>query len=280
VRIRFATYLAPCVRPAYQAVADEVGRRLGLTAELVTGRSLRQIAEGQFDVSFICSPPYIELASASPPAAYVLAAPVLTDPAFGGRPAYRSDVIVRADSRFQSFADLRGASWAFNEPSSFSGYYAIRARLAALGERDGYFGAAVRAGWHERAITMVADALVDASAIDCQVLSIVLAAKPKLGARLRVIDSIGPAPIQPVVASGRLDAELRGRVQKALLDLTANPAVAGVLKRAGLERFVVATDADYDPIRVLLERAREVKLAPVQPLHPNHSGGGLDEHAR
>jgi ABC-type phosphate/phosphonate transport system substrate-binding protein len=82
------------------------------------------------------------------------------------------------------------------------------------------------------------------------------------------------------VASGWLDAELRGRVQKALLDLTANPAVAGVLKRAGLERFVVATDADYDPIRVLLERAREVKLAPVQPLHPNHAGGGLDEHAR
>jgi phosphonate transport system substrate-binding protein len=267
VRIRFATFLAPCVRPAYQAVADEVGRRLGLTAELVTGRSPRQIADGQVDVAFICSPPYVELASVSPPAATVLAAPVLSDPAFGGRPAYRSDVIVRADSRFQKFADLRGASWAFNEPSSFSGYYAIRARLAALGERDGYFGAAVRAGWHERAITMVADGLVDASAVDCQVLSIVLAAEPGLGARLRVVDSIGPAPIQPVVASGRLDAELLGPVREALLDVSSNPAVAAVLNRVGVERFVKMTDADYDPIRVLLESAREVKLAAAQTTH-------------
>jgi phosphonate transport system substrate-binding protein len=114
---------------------------------------------------------------------------------------------------------------------------------------------------------MVADGLVDASAVDCQVLSIVLAAEPGLGARLRVVDTLGPAPIQPVVASGRLDAELRGQVREALLDVSSNPAVAAVLNRAGVERFVKMTDADYDPIRVLLESAREVKLAAAQTTH-------------
>lgn len=259
--LRFATYLAPCVRPAYQAIATEVGRRLGLTTDLVTGRSPRQIADGKVDLAFICSPPYLDLAAANPPAAHVVAAPVLTDPAFGGRPQYRSDVIVGAGSRFRSFADLRGASWAYNEPSSYSGYFAVRARLAAIGEPDGYFGTAVKAGWHEKAIRMVADGLVDASAIDCQVLSIVLAAEPELATRLRVIDSLGVAPIQPVVAGAHLDPKLLGRARSALLEVAADPAVAAVLAAAGLQKFVEVHDADYDPIRQLLERARGVRLA-------------------
>lgn len=270
--LRFATFLAPCVRPVYQAVADEVGRRLGLTTELVVGRSLRHIAEGDVDVAFICSPPYIQLAAARPVAAHVLAAPVLTDAGFGGRPMYRSDVIVGADSRLESFADLRGTVWAYNEPSSYSGYVATCARLAEIGERDGYFGTAVKAGWHERAIRMVAAGEVDASAIDCQVLAVVIAAEPELGRRLRVVDAIGPAPIQPVVASAKLAPELRREVQAAIVDLSSSPSTAEVLRQGLVERFVVAADVDYDPIRSLLASSRGVRLAPL--MSPGPSSGG------
>jgi len=86
-----------------------------------------------------------------------LAAPVLQGPRYQGRPVYFSDVIVRRDSPLRSFADLRGASWSYNDPDSHSGYNLTRYELARRGEARGYFGTVVSAGWHQESIRWVAE---------------------------------------------------------------------------------------------------------------------------
>ena len=68
---------------------------------------------------------------------------------YGGRPIYFSDVIVHRDSPFRSFLDLRGHSWAYNEPLSHSGYGITRYHLLELGETGGFFSEVVEAGFHE-----------------------------------------------------------------------------------------------------------------------------------
>jgi len=60
-------------------------------------------------------------------------------------------VIVHRDSRFQSLEDLRGARWAINEASSWSGYWVT---LQRVGSWD-FFGEVVEAGFHEAAMRMV-----------------------------------------------------------------------------------------------------------------------------
>src|SRR3989475_12633391 len=60
------------------------------------------------------------------------AAPVFDDPRTEGRPAYFSDVIVAQGSPALRFEDLRGGTWAFNDPCSWSGYLNLLGRL-----RDG-----------------------------------------------------------------------------------------------------------------------------------------------
>jgi phosphonate transport system substrate-binding protein len=75
-------------------------------------------------------------------------------------------VVVARDTSYHSFADLRGASWAYNEPSSWSGYWVT---LAQVGNWS-YFEEVVAAGYHQRALRMVAAGKVDGAAIDCQVL--------------------------------------------------------------------------------------------------------------
>lgn len=196
--MRFATYLAPCNRPLYDFIARACG------GELVVGDDWRELATGRVDVAFVCSPPLIWLGGA----VEAIAAPVLADPRFGGRPLYSSEVVVRRDSKVTSLAELKGARWAVNEPSSWSGYWVT---LDRVGEWD-YFGEVVSAGFHQRAMRLVASGEVDAAAIDCHVLAVETAAHPELGTMLRVVETLGPAPSQPVVVREDLDRAVRAEV--------------------------------------------------------------------
>jgi phosphonate transport system substrate-binding protein len=131
--LRFVTFLAPNMYPVYAYIARYVGRRLGRATELAVGKRFDVFAAGQGDVGFICGLPYVVLTRAQPPPVTLLAAPVLAGARYGGRPIYYSDVIVRADSPFQRFSDLRGRRWAYNDRDSHSGYNITRYRLVLMG---------------------------------------------------------------------------------------------------------------------------------------------------
>jgi phosphonate transport system substrate-binding protein len=134
----------------YEAVAESVGRALGFAVELVDGGGYERLGGGEEDVAFIYGLPYVRLAEGARPTVEPLAAPILDGDRHGGRPIYYSDVIVRRDSSATCFADLRGASWAFNEPDSQSGYGITGAALASMGETRGFFGRVVQMGFHQR----------------------------------------------------------------------------------------------------------------------------------
>lgn len=249
--LRCATFLAPHLFWFYQHITRAIGRRLDWPIELTEGTSYSRLAE--VDVAFVCSLPYVEHARFLQP----LAGPVLRGSRYRGRPIYFSDVVVRRDSGLRTFADLRGRSWAYNEPQSQSGYGITRYHLASLGETRGFFGCVIQAGWHERALRLVADGQVDGAAIDSHVLETLVADQPRLARDLRIIASLGPSPIQPVVAAKRLPICLRRDLQAALLDLDRDSAHQECLARAGVVRFTQVADATYDVVR----RMRDVAVA-------------------
>jgi phosphonate transport system substrate-binding protein len=224
----FATYLAPNVRPLYEHAAAACGG-----SRLVDGHDWRDLAAGHIDVAFVCSPPVIWLRGA----VEAIAAPVLADPRFEGMPLSSSEVVVGADSTYTCLADLRGTRWAYNEPSSWSGYWVTIARVGSWE----YFGAVVAAGSHQRALRMVAGGEVDGSAIDSQVLAVELRDHPELAERVRVVDTLGPYPVQPVVVRAGLDPDLKQAVRARLLSLGGEH-----LHRYFVTRFVPAPD--YAPI--------------------------------
>jgi phosphonate transport system substrate-binding protein len=96
---------------------------------------------------------------------------------------------------------------------------------------------------------MVARGTVDGAAIDCHVLAVELARHPQLGAQVRVVETLGPAPIQPLVVRAGLDPATVGRLQARLFELPA----------ADLERYFVrgfVPPPDYSPVfEVLRSRA-------------------------
>jgi phosphonate transport system substrate-binding protein len=257
--IRFATYLAPNMHHVYARIVSYVGRRSGLPTTLVVGTSFADFERGEIDAGFICGLPYVELTRCrehgQKPAVELLAAPVLKGTRYADQPVYFSDVIVHRDSAYKTFLDLRGHSWAYNDRDSHSGYNLTRYALVCLGETSGFFGSVLEAGFHQEAIRMVASGAVDAAAIDSQVLAIELRDHPQLRDRVRIVATLGPSTIQPVVAAQHLASPLKNALRAAFHTMGDDPTMRAVLDAGFIARFVPINDATYDDIRAMVAAA-------------------------
>jgi phosphonate transport system substrate-binding protein len=243
-------------------IARYVGDRLGIPTEFVDDipwQEREQLLDaGEAHLGWICGLPYVWKADREPSPIELVAAPVMQHPRYQGRPVYFSDVIVRRESEYRAFADLRGVSWAYNEPHSQSGYNITRCHLAELGESKGYFGRVVEAGSHLRAIEMVLDHRVDAAAIDSTVLELEWRARPELETELRVIASLGPSPIPPWVVTRNLPAELREAIRHVFWRMHESADGREILERGLVKKMVRVEDRDYDPIREMARIADRV----------------------
>jgi len=129
--IRFQLFLRPICCRWYQLLWIYVGQNLGCPTELTVGASFDNSRAGETDIglSAVCpifscrqTPSPVETAgcavlqASATPAAHLL-----------------SDVIVRRDSPHQTFADLAGCCWSYNDLGSHSGYNITRLPAGADG---------------------------------------------------------------------------------------------------------------------------------------------------
>lgn len=289
--LRVASHLAPGVLPLYAFLADRLAEALGRRAAFTVASSYERCAQDVDDVCFVCSVPYLLFAEAGRIEMEVVAAPVLIGRRYASRPVYFSDVVVHADSPFRRFADLRGTTWAYNEPFSHSGYLVVWHHLLSIGEGAGFFARMVEAGFHSEALRRVVEGSVDAAAIDSQVLAIELRNQPSLARRVRTIGAIGPSTIQPVVVSAsRLTAKERASIVDVLVGIADDPRARSVLEEAFVERFVPMDGTSYGDIRGMLRRVeasglvgpewRARWLAETLPDRPGTSSARTDHVAR
>ncbi|HEX9074743.1 MAG TPA: PhnD/SsuA/transferrin family substrate-binding protein [Anaerolineae bacterium] len=251
-RARVLTFLAPNMQPIYEKMIAHVSQKLKYPMDLFVGSNYSEIYAADF--CFICGLPYVLRTAprASPSPMTAIVAPVLQGARYQNKPIYFSDVIVHSDSPFQSFAQLRGCSWAYNEPESQSGYGITRYWLVKLGETRGYFGEVIQAGFHQNAIRMVYEGKVQASVIDSLVLAIELQQHPELESALRVVETLGPSTIQPFAASSRVAPSLRDDVQGVFVEMHKEQSAKEFLHRGLIDHFVAVQDGDYDDIRSML----------------------------
>lgn len=258
--LRIGTFLAPNMELVYEAIALAIGTELGVSTELVVETEYANCVNDVNDVCFVCSLPYVMFQREGIGPSVPVAAPVLRGKRYAGLPIYFSDVIVHRDSEITAFEQLKGRSWAYNEPLSHSGYGITRFRLVEIGETSGFFGEVVEAGFHEEAIRMVASGRIDGSAIDSQVLAIEFRDHPEIIDQLRVIDSLGPSTIQPVTVTKRFDVEQRRRIQEVLLHLHEDPSMADLLSHGFVDRFTAVDDDSYEDIREMVAACEEAEF--------------------
>src|SRR5215208_6732152 len=254
--IRFVTYLSPSIPQAlFEALVDHVQRALGhervsLRVESRAsgpqkGGECSSFAE-ETDVAFMCAPSFVWLRGLHPPPVELLGAlPIFDDERNQGRPVYFCDVVVRNDAPVHAFSELEGGSWAYNDACSLSGYYSLLNKLAESGADESFFGNILCSGSHLNSIEAVLGGEADAAAIDSNALRIRLRETPALRNKLRVIESWGPYPIQPIVVNARLHPELKQRLRAAFLSTEQDQQTRRTLKSFGLSRFVAVDPEDY-----------------------------------
>ena len=262
--LKMASCMAENADSTCHAIVRYVGEKLGLRTEFVAGMPWEQrellFDKGQIHVCWICGLPYLWKLDAGQPAIDLCAVPVMRHERYQNSPVYFSDVVVRRESRFQTFEELRGAKWAYNERRSHSGYNVVRHHLSQMCEKEGYFGRVIESGSHQASLKMVLDGEIDASAIDSTVLEAELRRIPALESEIRIIKTIGPSPMPPWVVHKSVPAELRVAIAKVLLEMHSNPCGLGILGQWGISHFAAAEHSSYRSIGEMARGAEGVKL--------------------
>jgi phosphonate transport system substrate-binding protein len=252
----------------YDHLARYLTRKTGLPLEFVSGLAYGTInsmlEDGALDCGFICGLPYVLLHDRPKPAARLLAAPILKAARYQGQPKYYSDLIVHQDSPHQTLRDLKGRTYVYNDEISNSGYNMPRHRLLQLGLTRGFFSKVIRSGSHEESIRMVAAGEADASFVDSLVLDYDREKGLGQAHEVRVLESVGPAGICPLVASASLPAELGERLQRELLRMHESPEGRKLLDAALLDRFAAVEDSNYDDIRAMKAAAEKAGVTVIQ----------------
>jgi phosphonate transport system substrate-binding protein len=221
----------------------------------------QRLIRGQAHVGLVCGLQYVRSRDrGDEPGLELLAAPVMRGRRYGLQPVYFSDVIVSAGYSARTFEDLSGARFAFNERTSHSGYGVVRHALAARGYTTGFFHSIVESGAHQRSLSLITSGEVDASAIDSTVLETEFLRTPALETQVRVVSTLGPSPIPPLVVSRVLSPGLRNDLRRIVLQMHRDPEGSQVLSRGRVHRYVQVDDSDYDPIRMMAASGAAIKL--------------------
>ncbi|HEV7922678.1 MAG TPA: PhnD/SsuA/transferrin family substrate-binding protein [Thermoanaerobaculia bacterium] len=242
--LKLISYLAPSI-PAgfFTLVARHLESATGLPADVTFETRISgpldgdddPFADGRADVGFICSPSFRFLRGRSP--VELLPLPVPLDARAEGRPVYFADVVVHAASPVRRFEELRGAVWGYNDRNSKSGWFSMLERTGG----ESFFNRMVHAGSHLRSLDLVLAGEIDAAAIDSNTLALRRRLDPALAGQMRVLESWGPFPIQPVII--RSAVAVKERIREALL--TMHQSHAAALAEFGWAGFAIGDEGAY-----------------------------------
>lgn len=254
--IHFATFLSPVLYKTYEYIANYVGKSLGCSTALKIGQSLEEFTDDGVDVAFLCGLQYVHMKKRPVCSIELLAAPVLEGMRYQHRPIYYSDVIVQRESPYSSFDDLQGGTWAYNERVSHSGYNLVCYSLLKRDKTPHYFGKTLATGSHLQSLQAILDGEADGCAIDSHLLDVLRQERPEITTRVRIIDSLGPSTIPPLVISTGSGESMKQRIQGILLSMHKDPQAAKELRKGCIECFAKVQDEDYDDIRTMFVLAQ------------------------
>jgi ABC-type phosphate/phosphonate transport system substrate-binding protein len=191
---------------------------------------------------FMCGLPW----SLATPRPALVAAPIPSPLAYGGRACYWTDLVVRADSPFQSLEQTFGHRLALTTPESQSGYAAPLCALMAHGGAKPLYREIIEPCFTPMgALRAVIEDKAEVAPLDSYALALLAKYAPTLTAQVRVIESTEPTAIPAVVASGQA---LAG-VTAAFLTAGAEASLRALMDQLLLHRFARPEAAAYDALR-------------------------------
>jgi ABC-type phosphate/phosphonate transport system substrate-binding protein len=127
--------------------------------------------------------------------------------------------------------------------------------IGHAGSAEAFFGSVTVSGSHGASLRRVTTGEADASAIDSNALALRFGEEPGLARSLRLLETWGPLPIQPLIARHTLGSGLPGEVAAVLLEMHRDSDAAADLARFGFAHFAPVDPAFYAAFPILSPRA-------------------------
>lgn len=209
-------------------------------------------AREDLGLAMMCGLPF----SQRVPRPTLIAAPVPSPVRYGERPIYFTDIVVRADAKYQRLEDTFGGVVGYTLADSMSGGVALANHLAPYREARGerLYRKAVGNLIHARGvIDALAAGTIDVGPLDSYYHDLLRHNEPAFAQQVRTIASTEARPIPPLVATAALKPDELARLREALHASLKVPELRPVTERLLLAGFAVPDPADYE---VLVQIAR------------------------
>jgi ABC-type phosphate/phosphonate transport system substrate-binding protein len=187
-----------------------------------------------------------------------IAAPIPSAPWAQGRAIYRSELIVKADSRFRTLTDTFGGRLGWTTKHSHSGFNALRYHLLQYRTADRpmlYSHVVPDLGSVRKLFDAVCDGTIDVGSVDAYWHCLVQRHQAELAARVRVIESTAIAPIPAFVASPAVRPETIERLAASFACAHHHHWFRPLADGIGVAGFAAAALDDFDVIRAREEEA-------------------------
>lgn len=249
LRIAFASVISPIeTRKSYQKMVDYIAGELGRPAVLVQRKTYEELnmllAGGEADIAFISTGAYTSYNGMVP---LELLAMVQTD----GTVFYKAYFIVNADSNITTFSQLRGRTFAFTDPLSYSGRLAVDYMLMEEYQAtpEKFFQRCFYTYSHDKSLWAVENKLADGAGIDSQIYDYARKNDSRLEEKIRIIGVMKPTPTGPVVMRQDLPTETKQRLQEIFFHMDENPEMAEAMRQVIIDKFVSPQPEVYDELK-------------------------------
>ena len=242
----------PAAAALWRTLLAWVLERAGLDAEVIDHAAPAPMAalwsRDDLCCALMCGLPY----SLRTPVPQLVAAPIPSPARYGGRPVYKTDLAVRADSPWQQIAESFGGIVGYTVTDSQSGYFALRRFLAPYHEQAArpLYRAVVGNLLNARGVI---DALVagriDVGPLDSYSFDLLRRFEPALAAQVRIIASTAPTAIPAFVATATLDPAALSRLSHAFVSAGTASGLQAVRDALLLRGFAVPEAVAYTPLR-------------------------------
>jgi phosphate/phosphite/phosphonate ABC transporter binding protein len=232
-----------------RAWRDYLQPRLGRPVVFMQRGSYREITAmllgDQLDFAWVCGYPYVRHRDALE---------LLALPNYGGKPLYRSYLIVPAtDESTAGFAALGGKVLAYSDPDSNSGFLVPQYEMLRIGVNPTtHFRKTFFTYAHRKVVQAVADGVAEGGTVDGYVWETLALRTPTLTKRTRVAHVSDEYGFPPIVARRSLDQATCTRFRDALLAMPDDANGRALLHELNLEGFLPPDDEPFRRIDRIL----------------------------
>lgn len=232
----------------YRPLADYISKKADINIELkvltrygnIINNFISLNMDGAFFGSFTYSLAHSKLG------VEVIARPEKID----GTSTYHGLIFVRKDSGIKKAKDMKGKRFALIDKATTAGYLLPMHYFRENGIKDykTFLKEAYFAGTHENAILDVLNKKADIGAAKNTVFERLANNDPRIKNDLFVIKKSMDVPENAMAVRKNLDASIKNKLKKVLLEMHTDPEGRDILKNFGARRFIETTDSDYEPV--------------------------------